>query len=130
MQKMLPQRVVEQSTATDVQAPRRSSRIRRQPERYGLLVTKDDDVLLIEDDEPATYAEAVAGPDSEKWLEAMRSEMESMYTNQVWNLVDAPEGVKPIGCKWVFKKKIDMDGNVITYKGRLVAKGFTQIHWH
>lgn len=49
-----------------------------------------------------------------------------MYTNQVWELVDAPLGVKPIGCKWVFKKKTDMDGNIVTYKARLVAKGFTQ----
>ncbi|KAL4291688.1 hypothetical protein GQ457_14G016020 [Hibiscus cannabinus] len=57
-------------------------------------------------DEPKTYQEAVASPDSEKWLEAMRSEMDS------------------IGCKWVFTKKTDMDGNVQTYKGRLVAKGF------
>ncbi len=51
-----------------------------------------------------------------------------MYENQVWTLVDPPEGIKPIGCKWVFKKKTDMDGNVQTYKGRLVAKGFRQIH--
>ncbi|PKI50107.1 hypothetical protein CRG98_029503 [Punica granatum] len=51
----------------------------------------------------------MTGPDSEKWLEAMRSEMESMYTNQVWTLVDPPEGVKSIGCKWVFKKKTDME---------------------
>ena len=81
--------------------------------------------MLIED-EPTTYQEAVMRPDSEKWLEAMRSEMESMYTNQVWTLVDPPEGVKPIGCKWVFKRKTDMDG--LIYKGRLVAKGFKQIH--
>ncbi len=47
----------------------------------------------------------------------MRTEMESVYTNQVWTLVDPPEGVKPIECKWVFKKKTDMDDNVITYKG-------------
>ncbi|KAL4323760.1 hypothetical protein GQ457_11G033020 [Hibiscus cannabinus] len=64
----------------------------------------------------------------EKWLEAMRSEMDSMLDNQVWTLVEPPEGIKPIGCKWVFKKKTDMDGNVHTYKGRLVAKGFRQIH--
>ncbi|KAL4301844.1 hypothetical protein GQ457_10G007880 [Hibiscus cannabinus] len=61
-------------------------------------------------------------PDYEKWLEAMRSEMDSMSDNQVWTLVEPPEGIKPIGCKWVFKKKTDMDGNVQTYKGRLVAK--------
>ncbi|KAG8483010.1 hypothetical protein CXB51_021928 [Gossypium anomalum] len=50
-------------------------------------------------DEPRTYQEAVASPASEKWLEAMRSEMDSMYENQVWTLVDPHEGVKPIGCK-------------------------------
>ncbi|KAL4361336.1 hypothetical protein GQ457_04G018620 [Hibiscus cannabinus] len=79
-------------------------------------------------DEPKTYQEAVASPDSEKWLEAMRSKMDSMSENQVWTLVEPPEGIKPIGCKWVFKKKTDMDGNIQTYKGRLVDKGFRQIH--
>ncbi|WVZ64448.1 hypothetical protein U9M48_013958 [Paspalum notatum var. saurae] len=59
------------------------------------------------------------GPDFEKWLEAMRSKLKSMDDNQVWNLV------KPLDeCKWVFKKKIDADGNVHIYKARLVAKGF------
>ena len=47
----------------------------------------------------------------------MRSGMESMYVNQVWTLVDPSEGVKSIGCKWVFRKKTNMDGNVHTYKG-------------
>ena len=56
----------------------------------------------------------------------MISEMESMSTNEVWDLVDAPEGINPIGCKWVFKRKIGADGNVETYKARLVAKGFRQ----
>ncbi|PKI76919.1 hypothetical protein CRG98_002706 [Punica granatum] len=89
----VPQGVVAQSSAQVTQEPRRSSRIRHEPERYGFLVSQDNDVLLIDNDEPTTYAEAVIGPDSEKWLEAMRSEMESMYTNQVWTLVDPPEGI-------------------------------------
>ena len=62
------------------------------------------------------------------WKSAMKSVMDSMYTNQVWTLVDAPEGVKPISCKWVFKKKNDMDGNIQTYKVRLVVKGYRQRH--
>ncbi|KAK8640308.1 hypothetical protein V6N13_008065 [Hibiscus sabdariffa] len=62
-------------------------------------------------DEPKTYQEAVSSPDYEKWLEAMRSEMDSMSENQVWTLVEPHEGIKPIWCKWVFKKKTDMDGN-------------------
>ena len=37
-----------------------------------------------------------------------------------------PERIKPIGCKWIFKKKIGMEGNVITYKARLIAKGYHQ----
>jgi hypothetical protein len=38
-------------------------------------------------------------PDSEKWQSAMRSEIDSMGDNQVWNLVDPPDGVKAIECK-------------------------------
>ena len=54
----------------------------------------------------------------------MGSEIESMRENQVWNLIDPPDGVKTIECTWVFKKKIDMDGNVHIYKERLVAEDF------
>jgi hypothetical protein len=75
-----------------------------------------------------TYTEAMMGPDSKKWLEAMESEIESMHDNQVWNLVDPIDGVRPISYKWVFKKKMDKDGNVYIYKARLVVKGFKQIH--
>ena len=123
-----PQVVVEDELARETQGLRKSGRIRQEPERYGFLVTQHGDVMLMDLDEPTTYQDAITGPDSALWLEAMRSEMDSMYANQVWTLVDPPEGVKPIGCKWVFKKKTDMDGNVHTYKGRLVAKGFKQIH--
>ena len=51
-----------------------------------------------------------------------------MYDNPVWTLIEPPEGTKTIGCKWVFKKKTDMDGKVHTYEARLVAKGFKQTH--
>ena len=49
-----------------------------------------------------------------------------MDSNKVWLLVDPPDGVKPIGCKWVYKKKSGVDGKVKTFKARLVAKGYTQ----
>ena len=77
-------------------------------------------------DDPKTYDEAISDIDSEKWLEAMRSKIDSMYSNQVWTLVDPLEGIVPIGCKLVFKRKIGVDGNVETFKARLVAKGYSQ----
>ena len=48
-----------------------------------------------------------------------------MYSNGVWTLIDLPEEIKPIGCKWVYKKKRGPDGNVETFKARLVAKRYT-----
>jgi hypothetical protein len=81
-------------------------------------------VLLLDNDEPATYVEAMMNLDSKKWQVAVRSEIDSMGENQVWHLVDPPDGVRPIECKWIYKKKKDMDRNVHIYKARLIAKGF------
>ena len=69
--------------------------------------------------EPTTYRKAIECPNSDKWLGAMESEMQSMYDNQVWTLVDPPKGAKIIDCKWIFKEKARG-----IFKGRLVAKGF------
>lgn len=43
-------------------------------------------------------------------------------------MVDPPKGIKPIGYKWVFKRKNNMNGNVQIYKVRLVVKGYRQRH--
>ena len=52
--------------------------------------------------------------------------MDSIFSNQVWTLIDALEGVTPIRCKWIYKKKIGADGQIETYKIRLMAKDFRQ----
>jgi hypothetical protein len=108
----------------DVEAstPRRSMRAHHVTKKFTLLTTKQRDILLFDNDEPMTYRDAMMGPDSEKWLGAMESKIESMYNNQVWNLVYPIDGVRRISCKCVFKKKIDKDGNIHIYKARLVAK--------
>jgi hypothetical protein len=103
-------------------------RARRTTEKFTLLTTEQCDILLLDNDEPMTYTEAMMGRDSENWLGAMESEIGSMHDNQVWNLVDPINGVRPINCKCVFKKMTDMDGNVHIYKARLMAKDFKQIH--
>jgi hypothetical protein len=70
-----------------------------QPRRSARIRALRGDLLLLDDDEPATYVEAMMDLDSKKWQSAMRSEIDSMSENQVWNLVDQPDGVKPIECK-------------------------------
>ncbi|KAL0434304.1 UNVERIFIED_CONTAM: Copia protein [Sesamum latifolium] len=52
--------------------------------------------------------------------------MDSMGSNQVLTLVDPPKGVRPVGCKWVYKRKLGANGEVTAFKARLVAKGYTQ----
>ena len=49
-----------------------------------------------------------------------------MYFNQVWDLVKASNDIKPVGCKWVYRRKRGIDGKVETFKARLVVKGYTQ----
>ena len=52
----------------------------------------------------------------------MNDEMESIRTNQVWDLVDLPLGRKAIGNKWVLKIKRRANGSIKRYKAQLVAK--------
>ena len=66
------------------------SRIRIVLEKYVFLISEQRDVLLTEDDELTTYDELVNSSEYEKWHEATKSKMDSMYTNQVWTLVDPP----------------------------------------
>eukprot|EP00253_Pinus_taeda_P026668 PITA_26668 len=52
----------------------------------------------------------------------MVDEMESLHKNEAWDLVEFPTGRKPIGNKWVFKKKTNAKGKVEKYKAQLVGK--------
>ena len=56
----------------------------------------------------------------------MKMEMDSLHSNQVWELVEPPADRKIVGSKWIFKQKGDADGAVERYKARLVAQGCTQ----
>ena len=101
--------------------PRRSTRICIAPEWYGNPILE---VMLLDNDEPTRYGGAMVGPDSDKWLEAMKSEMGSMYENKVWTLVDLPDDRQAIKNKWIIKRKMDVVGSVTISKARLIAKGF------
>ncbi|KAL0420261.1 UNVERIFIED_CONTAM: Retrovirus-related Pol polyprotein from transposon RE2 [Sesamum latifolium] len=100
---------------------RRSTRESRVPDRYGFV-----GLISQLDNDPKTYGESMSDIDSDKWLEAMKFEMDSKGSNQVWTLVDPSKGARPVGCKWVYKRKLGADGEVTAFKARLVAKGYTQ----
>jgi len=78
--------------------------------------------------DPQTFEEAMKDRDAAFWKEALNDEMDSLMSNNTWELVDLPPGCKPIKCKLLFKRKRRVDGSVERHKVRLVAKGFTQKH--
>ena len=63
----------------------------------------------------------------EKWVEAMHDELLQFQRNDVWTLVPRPEGEHIIDTKWIFRNKIDEEGNVICNKAHLVAQGYSQM---
>jgi len=78
------------------------------------------------DDIATSIVEAYASLDADDWKEAIHSEMDSILSKGTWELSKLSFGCKPVGCKWVFKKKLRPDGTIDKYKARLVAKGYTQ----
>ena len=85
----------------------------RLPSRYGHEGEVQFLVSVTNNDDPLTYRDAMDDSNKDKWQDAMNQEMEFMYSNSVWELVDPPKDVRSI------------DGKVETFKARLVAKGYT-----
>ncbi|GKF17525.1 retrotransposon protein, putative, ty1-copia subclass, partial [Tanacetum coccineum] len=106
---------------------RRSERTHQAPDHLCLNVEVEEHSLG-DLNEPTSYKAVMLDPESNKWLDAMNAEMQSMIDNKVWVLVDLPPNCKTVGSKWIFKKKTDMDGIVHTYKARLVAKATTAFY--
>ena len=121
-----PQQVVQTAPQSlDQSDLRRSSRVRKSaiPSDYVVYLQETDYMSGLNQD-PISFSEAMSRTDSEKWSDAMKDELNSMANNQVWDLVELPEGFRAVGCKWVYKTKTDASGNIERYKARLVAKGF------
>lgn len=78
--------------------------------------------------EPRTWDEMLRMTPRERklWSAAAEEEMHCLNQHRVWELTELPPGKKTISCKWVFKAKLDGDGQIHAYKARLVARGFSQ----
>ena len=94
--------LIGESNLKPVEAPlKRSDRVPHQSDRYYSFFIRDGDLIELDenDENPITYMEAMQRSDSQKWLDVIKSEMESMEINSVWTLVDPFERIKSIGCK-------------------------------
>ncbi|KAJ3481674.1 hypothetical protein NLJ89_g12191 [Agrocybe chaxingu] len=77
--------------------------------------------------EPRDVKEAMGRPDWPLWEKAIQEELSVLKAAGTWELVDTPDGVNIVGSKWVFRAKKDAAGNIVRYKARLVAQGFSQV---
>ncbi|KAD3336335.1 hypothetical protein E3N88_31854 [Mikania micrantha] len=109
----------EQLEAEEVE-PRRS-KSQRIEKSFG-----PDFLTYMVEGEPQTYRDAVTSSEGPQWKEAIKNEIDSILQNHTWELVDLPPGCKPLGYRWIFKRKMKADGSIDKYKARLVIKGFRQ----
>ena len=79
--------------------PHRSGRVVRQPDRFIGLRESIDKVLEETEMDPYNYNEVIQDMDDTLYQKILNTEIESMYSNQIWSLVDPPDGIKLISCK-------------------------------
>ena len=80
-----------------------------------------------EDPEPISVSECQKRHDWGKWKDAIQAELDSLNKRNVFGpIVITPEAVKPVGYKWVFIRKRNEKNEIVRYKARLVAQGFSQ----
>ena len=105
----------------------RSDRSRAPPERFGKSYSHAVQSTLKNFIEPENFENAINSEQEDKWLEAMKTEIESLNETQTWDLVPKEKGQNIIPGRWVYKIKHDSNGNIDKFKARYVAKGFKQI---
>ncbi|GJU78644.1 zinc finger, CCHC-type containing protein [Tanacetum coccineum] len=75
------------------------------------------------EDDPKTFDETMKSQDVAFWKEAINDEMDSIMDNNTWVLVDLPTGCKPLGCKWIFKRKLKVDETIEKVQGKASHSG-------
>ncbi|RVW61183.1 Retrovirus-related Pol polyprotein from transposon TNT 1-94 [Vitis vinifera] len=98
------QQVEPHTSSEDIGATlRKSAQTKRSaiPSDY-VVYLRESDYNIGAENNPESFSQAMSCRESELWYNAMKDEMSSMRCNDVWDLVELPNGVKTIGCKWVF----------------------------
>ena len=77
-------------------------------------------------DEPRSYQEAMNSSEQSLWEEAIKEKMSLFVANNTWPLKELLHDWKTLSGKWIFKKKISIDGKIVRHKARWVVRGFKQ----
>ena len=104
----------------DDDEPRRSKRTRKS-KSFG-----PDFLTYLLEDEPQSFKEAMSSPEAPYRKEAINDKVESILQNHTWGTSVSSTRFKPLGYKWIFKKKMKANGSIDKYKARLVIKGYKQ----
>eukprot|EP00253_Pinus_taeda_P009741 PITA_09741 len=80
-------------------------------------------LALLSSTEPKNVKEACK---DECGVKAMEEELEQIERNNTWELVPRPKDKNLIGTKWIFKNKLNENGDVVRNKAILVCKGYAQ----
>jgi hypothetical protein len=99
-------------------------RIRKEPDRFAYNVKGVSKIGTF--DWPASIQEALKREDADLWVEAINSELRSIFEKQVYEECDLPPGKKALSTKMVLNIKRDQFDNITKYKARLVVRGFLQ----
>jgi hypothetical protein len=89
---------------------------------YNLLNTSSS----INNIEPKSFKEVLLNKDKDKYLDAMKLEIDDLVKSNTWDLVIKPNNTPIIKGRWVLNKKLNLDNTIRKYKARWVAKGFLQ----
>ena len=81
------------------------------------------ETCLLKKMEPRIVSEAIQDDDL---YNVMKEEIEQIEKNKTWTLVQRPADKNVIGTKWVFRNKLDENGEITRNKARLVCKGYAQ----
>jgi hypothetical protein len=106
---------------------RRLERVRKPVERYIPPEFCSSFMLISIDVEPKSIGKEFDSTEGKLWKDAMVEEMESLHKNETLDLFKFPSGRKHVGRKWVFKKNMNVAGQVEKFKARLVAKEYSQV---
>ena len=78
-------------------------------------------------DEPS-YHDAMTGPERAEWRAAMEEELAKIKQMGTYELVERPPNANVVGSVWALRKKRNENNDVIKFKARLCAQGFSQVH--